>query len=58
MPKEIAALEAEHAELTAKLADGSWFNDDMEAATKGSERIGEIDELLLEKLERWESLEN
>ena len=58
LPKEIAALETEHAELTAKLADGSWFNDDMEAATKGSERIGEIDELLLEKLERWESLEN
>ncbi|GAA0312191.1 ATP-binding cassette domain-containing protein [Psychrobacter aestuarii] len=58
LPKEIAELEAEHADLTAKLADGSWFNDDMEAATKGSERIAEIDELLLEKLERWESLEN
>ena len=58
LPVETAALEAEQAELSAKLADGSWFVSDMEAATKASQRLSEIDELLLEKLERWEELEN
>ncbi len=58
LPAETAALEAEQAELSAKLADGSWFVSDMEAATKASQRLSEIDDLLLEKLERWEELEN
>ena len=58
LPVETAALEAEQAELSAKLADGSWFVSDVDAATKASQRLSEIDELLLEKLERWEELEN
>ena len=57
LPAEIEALEKEQAELTAKLADGSWFVTDADAATKASQRLGEIDELLLEKMERWDALE-
>ncbi|WP_434278372.1 ATP-binding cassette domain-containing protein [Acinetobacter sp. CE-15] len=57
LPAEIEALEKEQAELTAKLADGSWFVTDADAATKASQRLGEIDELLLEKVERWDALE-
>ena len=55
---EIEALESEQAELSDKLADGSWFVKDAAAATKASERLGEIDEILLEKMERWDELEN
>jgi ABC transport system ATP-binding/permease protein len=57
LPAEIEALEKEQTELTAKLADGSWFVTDANAATKASQRLGEIDELLLEKMERWDALE-
>ncbi|MFV5490871.1 MULTISPECIES: ATP-binding cassette domain-containing protein [Acinetobacter] len=58
LPAEIEALESEQAELSEKLADGSWFVKDAAAATKASERLGEIDEILLEKMERWDELEN
>lgn len=58
LPAEIEALEKEQAELSDKLADGSWFVTNAAAATKASERLGEIDEILLEKMERWDQLEN
>ncbi|MFV5590856.1 ATP-binding cassette domain-containing protein [Acinetobacter variabilis] len=58
LPAEIEALEKEQAELSDKLADGSWFVTDAAAATKASERLCEIDEILLEKMERWDELEN
>lgn len=58
LPAEIEALESEQAELSDKLADSSWFVKDAAAATKASERLGEIDEILLEKMERWDELEN
>ena len=58
LPAEIEALEAEQAELSEKLADGSWFVSDAEAATQASQRLSEIEEILLEKLERWDELEN
>lgn len=57
LPAEIENLEKEQAELSEKLADGSWFVEDADAATKASQRLTEIDELLLEKLERWDVLE-
>lgn len=57
LPKEIEQLEQEQAELSEKLADGSWFNTDMQGATQASERLAEIEMLLLEKLERWTELE-
>ena len=58
LPAEIEKLEKEQAELSAKLADGSWFVSDANAATLASQRLAEIEELLLEKLERWDELEN
>ncbi len=57
LPNEIAELEKEQATLEEKLADGSWFTTDLEGATTASERLAEIEELLLEKLERWDELE-
>ncbi|MEB3767169.1 ATP-binding cassette domain-containing protein [Acinetobacter sp. MD2] len=58
LPAEIETLEAEQSELSDKLADGSWFVKDADAATQASQRLAEIEELLLEKLERWDVLEN
>ena len=58
LPAEIEKLEKEQAELSAKLADSSWFVKDAEAATKASQRLAEIEEVMLEKLERWDTLEN
>ncbi len=57
LPVEIEKLEVEQAELSDKLADGSWFVSDADAATQASQRLAEIEELLLEKLERWDELE-
>lgn len=58
LPAEIENLEAEQSELSEKLADGSWFVKDADAATQASQRLAEIEEVLLEKLERWDELEN
>ena len=58
LPAEMEALEKEQAEINAKLADGSLFVSNNDQAMKLSARLAEIDEQLLEKLERWESLEN
>ncbi|KAF5277961.1 hypothetical protein FQR65_LT15850 [Abscondita terminalis] len=57
LPAEIEALEKEQSELSEKLADGSWFVTDADAATQASQRLAEIDDLLLEKMERWDQLE-
>ncbi len=57
LPKQMAALETEQAELQAKLADGTWFVNDFAAATAASERLSAIDEALMEKLQRWDELE-
>ena len=54
LPAEMEKLETEQTELSAKLADGSWFVKDASAATAASQRLAEIEELLLEKLERWD----
>ena len=58
LPAEIEQLESEQATLSEKLADGSWFVSDANAATVASQRLADIEELLLEKLERWDKLEN
>ncbi|MFB2578840.1 ATP-binding cassette domain-containing protein [Acinetobacter sp. c2-A9] len=57
LPLEIEELEIEQADLQQKLADGSWFVTDVNAATQASERLAEIEILLLEKLDRWAELE-
>ncbi|SDB98409.1 ATP-binding cassette domain-containing protein [Acinetobacter boissieri] len=58
LPQEIEKLEKEQTELTDKLADGSWFVKDAGAATLASQRLAEIEEQLLEKIERWDTLDN
>ena len=58
LPDEIETTERAQAALPPKLADGSWFVSDANAATLASQRLAEIEELLLEKLERWDELEN
>ncbi|MFC1390237.1 ATP-binding cassette domain-containing protein [Acinetobacter pittii] len=57
LPAEIEKLEVEQAELSDKLADGSWFVSNADEATKASQRLAEIEEVLLEKLERWEEVD-
>ncbi|MFW1702187.1 ATP-binding cassette domain-containing protein [Acinetobacter pittii] len=57
LPAEIEKLEVEQAELSDKLADGSWFVSNADEATKAGQRLAEIEEVLLEKLERWDELE-
>ena len=57
LPDELAALEAEQQELNNKLSDPEIFKNDYKLATEWQTRIAEIEELLLEKLERWEILE-
>ena len=56
--KQEEALEKEQAEINAKLADGTLFVSNNDQAMKLSARLAAIDEQLLEKLERWETLEN
>lgn len=58
LPKEIADLEAEQAQLQEQLADGSWFINDFDAATVASTRLQAIEDEMMSKLERWEALES
>lgn len=57
LPEEIAQLETEQAILNQELANPEVFKD-YEKAAKLQARAEEIECLLLEKLERWEVLEN
>jgi ABC transport system ATP-binding/permease protein len=49
-------LEKEQAQLNALIADGNLFQTDVTHATEASKRIGEIDELVMAAMERWEAL--
>lgn len=57
LPDEIAALENEQMQLTEKLSDPEIFKKDYKQAAAWQTRISEIEEILLQKLERWEALE-
>lgn len=57
LPAVIAALEAEQAALETKLADSTWFVTDSVAATNASTRLVEIEQQILDHLERWTTLE-
>ena len=57
LPEEIAALENEQTQLTEKLSDPEIFKNDYKQAVAWQTRISEIEEILLQKLERWEALE-
>ena len=57
LPDLLASLEAEQVELNQQLQDPQLYKDHPELATQYHARIAEIDDLLLEKLARWEELE-
>ena len=56
LPATIAALEAEQKEISEALADGSLYASDNARALALSARNSEIDNALLQALERWEQL--
>ncbi len=53
----IAALEAEQKAITDKLAVADLYRQQPEEAKKLNQRFAEIDEKLLETLEKWETIE-
>ena len=57
LPKLIASLEAEQASITEKLADANLYKNGPEQANLLNARHAEIDEQLLEALEKWEVIE-
>ena len=57
IPQEIAELEAEQRALTAKMSDPEYYRQPPEQLRADQRRIGEIETLLMQKLERWEALE-
>jgi len=57
LPGEIEALEAEQHTLAAKMSGADYYKQGAEALRKDQQRSGEIDTLLIKKLERWETLE-
>ncbi|WP_193087273.1 ATP-binding cassette domain-containing protein [Advenella sp. FME57] len=58
IPKEIVALETEQSELTQHLSEPDLYADGPEKAAGIHERLLEIEEALLAKLERWELLDS
>ena len=57
LPGSIEALEREQAELGRRLTDPELYRSDPEAVKTVKARYGEIEQELLELLERWETLE-
>ncbi len=57
LPKEIESLEAEQKMLHARMAGTDYYLLPVEAQQSDQARNDEIDQLLLEKLERWTQLE-
>jgi ATP-binding cassette subfamily F protein uup len=58
LPTLIQQLETEQSELEQQLADGNWFMRDAAAATTASARLAQIEQELMDKLERWTALES
>jgi ATP-binding cassette subfamily F protein uup len=57
LPGEIEALEAEQRTLAAKMGAPEYFRQAAETLRAEQKRSGEIEALLMDKLERWEALE-
>ncbi|MDD3267285.1 MAG: ATP-binding cassette domain-containing protein [Burkholderiales bacterium] len=57
LPDLLAKLEIEQTELNEKLQDVNLYKDSPELAADYHARVLKIDELLLEKMARWEELE-
>jgi ATP-binding cassette subfamily F protein uup len=58
LPDQIAAIEAEQAELSATLTDGLLYRDDPEQVSRVNIRLDVLQKDLDAKFERWESLES
>ncbi len=56
LPEQIAALEAEQKSIQGELADGSIYAKDAARAATLAARDAEIDELLMDALDRWSKL--
>jgi ATP-binding cassette subfamily F protein uup len=57
LPARIAELEAEQQRITAELGGGALYATDAARAAELAQRHGNVDDELLQALERWESLE-
>lgn len=57
LPNLLASLEKEQSELNDKLQDPQLYKDNPQLAADYHARVSEIDDLLIEKLARWEELE-
>ena len=57
LPREIAALEREQAELTSRMAAPEYRHTDAQQIAADGSRIAAIEELLMQRLERWDALE-
>lgn len=57
MPDRIAALEQESAEINQTLLDPDLYRNDPARGTRMQSRIDEIEQALLDLLNRWEVLE-
>ena len=57
LPDEIEALEMEQQALAAKMSDPNYYTQDAATMQADQRRAEEIEALLLDKLERWEALE-
>ena len=57
LPEEIESLEREQTELTARMSEPDYHRLEGERLRGDRKRLAELEELLLEKFARWESLE-
>ena len=57
LPKQIAQLEDEQSAISAMLADPNIYKEKAAEVKRLNQRFAEIDQLLLETLERWEAIE-
>jgi ABC transport system ATP-binding/permease protein len=58
LPARIAALEAEQKQLDAQMADPAFFAREPERASAAAARHAQIEDELMQCLERWEALSN
>ncbi|WP_438947518.1 hypothetical protein [Undibacterium luofuense] len=58
LPALIAKLEAEQADITAQLNDADLYKNGPDRANQLHSRYAELDEQLLNALERWEAIES
>jgi ATP-binding cassette subfamily F protein uup len=57
LPEQIAQLEAEQAQLNAKLADPDMYRKPADEVKAMQQRVEAIDQALIDALQRWETIE-